>query len=37
MPAIRSKINPRSEGFAANARRVADLLAEVQRQFALFQ
>ncbi len=31
MPAIRSKINPRSEGFAANARRVADLLAEVQR------
>ena len=31
MPALRSKINPRSDGFAANARRMADLLAEVQR------
>ena len=31
MPAIRSKINPRSDAFAANTRRMADLLAEVQR------
>ncbi len=31
MPVIRSKINPQSEAFAANARRVQDLLAEVQR------
>jgi len=31
MPALRSKINPRSPGFAANAQRMAELLAEVQR------
>ena len=31
MPALRSKINPRSAGFAANAQRMAELLAEVQR------
>jgi geranyl-CoA carboxylase beta subunit len=31
MPVLRSKINPRSEAFAANAQRMADLLAEVQR------
>ncbi len=31
MPALRSKINPQSEAFAANAKRVHDLLAEVQR------
>jgi geranyl-CoA carboxylase beta subunit len=31
MPALRSKINARAEGFAANAKRMADLLAEVQR------
>jgi len=31
MPALRSKINPRSDAFAANAKRMTDLLAEVQR------
>ena len=31
MPVIRSKINPRSEAFAANAKRMGELLAEVQR------
>ncbi|PQA77533.1 acyl-CoA carboxylase subunit beta [Rhodoferax sp. TS-BS-61-7] len=31
MPALRSKINPRSAGFAANAQRMAELLTEVQR------
>lgn len=31
MPVIRSKINPQSATFAANAQRVQDLLAEVQR------
>ena len=31
MPAIRSKINPRSGAFAANAQRMGALLAEVQR------
>ncbi len=31
MPALRSKINARSDAFAANAKRMADLLAEVQR------
>ncbi|OGB31762.1 MAG: acetyl-CoA carboxylase carboxyltransferase subunit [Burkholderiales bacterium RIFCSPLOWO2_12_FULL_61_40] len=31
MPALRSKINIRSDGFAANAQRMAELLAEVQR------
>ncbi|APW41857.1 acyl-CoA carboxylase subunit beta [Rhodoferax saidenbachensis] len=31
MPAIRSKINPRSDAFAANAQRMEGLLAEVQR------
>ena len=31
MPALRSKINPRSENFAVNARRMGELLAEVQR------
>ncbi|MEI6804614.1 MAG: carboxyl transferase domain-containing protein [Burkholderiales bacterium] len=31
MPALRSKINPRSDAFSANARRVGELLAEVQR------
>jgi geranyl-CoA carboxylase beta subunit len=31
MPVIRSKINPRSEAFAANATRMGELLAEVQR------
>ena len=31
MPAIRSKINPRSDAFAANAQRMGGLLAEVQR------
>ncbi|MCF8169095.1 MAG: acyl-CoA carboxylase subunit beta, partial [Rhodoferax sp.] len=31
MPVLRSKINPRSDAFATNARRMADLLAEVQR------
>jgi geranyl-CoA carboxylase beta subunit len=31
MPVIRSKIKPRSEGFAANTQRMLSLLAEVQR------
>ena len=31
MPVIRSKIKPRSEGFAANTQRMQGLLAEVQR------
>ena len=31
MPVLRSKINPRSDAFAANAQRMSDLLAEVQR------
>jgi geranyl-CoA carboxylase beta subunit len=31
MPAIRSKIQPRSDAFAANAQRMAEMLAEVQR------
>ncbi len=31
MPVLRSKINPRSEAFAANTQRMAGLLAEVQR------
>ncbi len=31
MPVIRSKIKPRSEGFAANSQRMLSLLAEVQR------
>ncbi len=31
MPVLRSKINPRSPGFAANAQRMEGLLAEVQR------
>ena len=31
MPALRSKINPRSDAFAANAKRMGGLLAEVQR------
>ncbi len=31
MPVIRSKINPRSDAFAANAQRMQGLLAEVQR------
>ena len=31
MPVIRSKIQTRSDAFAANAKRMADLLAEVQR------
>jgi geranyl-CoA carboxylase beta subunit len=31
MPALRSKINPRSDAFAANAQRMQGLLAEVQR------
>ncbi len=31
MPAIRSKINTRSDAFAANAARMGELLAEVQR------
>ena len=31
MPVLRSKINPRSETFAANTQRMAGLLAEVQR------
>ena len=31
MPVIRSKIKPRSDVFAANAQRMRDLLAEVQR------
>ncbi len=31
MPVLRSKINPQSDGFAANAKRMHDLLAEVQR------
>ncbi|MGI9133584.1 MAG: carboxyl transferase domain-containing protein, partial [Rhodoferax sp.] len=31
MPAIRSRINPRSPAFAANAQRMGDLLAEVRR------
>lgn len=31
MPALPSKINPRSDAFAANAKRMTDLLAEVQR------
>ena len=31
MPVIRSKIQSRSDAFAANAKRMADLLAEVQR------
>ena len=31
MPVLRSKINPRSEAFAANAQRMSGLLAEVQR------
>ncbi|MES2947185.1 MAG: carboxyl transferase domain-containing protein [Pseudomonadota bacterium] len=31
MPAIRSKIQPKSETFAANAQRMSGLLAEVQR------
>ncbi len=31
MPAIRSKINPRSDAFAANAQRMQGLQAEVQR------
>jgi geranyl-CoA carboxylase beta subunit len=35
MPALRSKINPRSPAFAANAQRMGDLLAEVQRLEAM--
>lgn len=35
MPALRSKINPRSSAFAANAQRMGDLLAEVQRLEAM--
>jgi geranyl-CoA carboxylase beta subunit len=35
MPAIRSKINPKSDAFAANAQRVRSLWAEVQRLQAL--
>jgi geranyl-CoA carboxylase beta subunit len=35
MPALRSKINTRSDGFAANTARMADLLAEVQRLEAM--
>ncbi|BDT71342.1 methylmalonyl-CoA carboxyltransferase 12S subunit [Comamonadaceae bacterium OS-4] len=31
MPALRSKINPRSDAFAANVQRMQGLLAEVQR------
>ena len=31
MPALRTKINPRSDAFAANTQRMAGLLAEVQR------
>jgi geranyl-CoA carboxylase beta subunit len=31
MPVLRSKINPRSASFAANAQRMGELLAEVQR------
>ena len=31
MPALRSKINPRSDAFAANAQRMQALLADVQR------
>ena len=31
MPVIRSKIQPRSDAFAANAQRMAEMLAEVQR------
>jgi geranyl-CoA carboxylase beta subunit len=31
MPALRSKVNVKSPGFAANAQRVLDLLADVQR------
>jgi geranyl-CoA carboxylase beta subunit len=31
MPVIRSKVKPRSEGFAANTQRMQGLLAEVQR------
>ena len=31
MPALRSKIKPTSEAFAANAQRMQGLLAEVQR------
>ncbi|MDE2419428.1 MAG: acyl-CoA carboxylase subunit beta [Burkholderiales bacterium] len=31
MPVLRSKINARSDAFAANARRMGELLAEVQR------
>ena len=31
MPVLRTKINPRSDGFAANAQRMTELLAEVQR------
>ena len=31
MPVIRSKVQPRSEGFAANTQRMQGLLAEVQR------
>ncbi len=31
MPALSSKINPRSAAFAANAQRMEGLLAEVQR------
>jgi len=35
MPSLRSKINPRSDAFAANAQRMAQLLGEVQRLQAL--
>ncbi|QDL53576.1 acyl-CoA carboxylase subunit beta [Rhodoferax aquaticus] len=35
MPALRSKINPRSSAFASNAQRMGDLLAEVQRLEAM--
>ncbi len=35
MPSLRSRINPRSDAFAANAQRMADLLGEVQRLQAL--
>ena len=31
MPVIRTKINPKSDAFAANAQRMRELLAEVQR------
>ena len=31
MPVLRTKINPQSDAFAANAQRMRDLLAEVQR------